>query len=252
MKIRTAELSQTGGRPGNEDSVRCKQQDSNLAAVVADGLGGHGGGQIASSLTVDTIIDLFLTNPQINPDNIKSVFEAANQQVLVKQTPDCRMKSTGVALFFKDNEAIWAHVGDSRLYHFHNGKLAFQTTDHSVSQMAVLSGQITSSQIRFHEDRNKVLRAFGSTENIRTEISPILKLEGDFDAFLLCTDGFWEYVLEEEMESDLLRAKNPSEWLSFLTRRLEERITGNNDNYTAAAIFIINNRKEDGNEKSTL
>lgn len=239
MKFITAECSSQGGRKYNEDSLRLTVEASMLIAVVADGLGGHGGGHIASSLAVDTITELFIANPEINTANIQGVFESANQRVLAAQTPDCQMKSTGVALFIKNNVAIWAHAGDSRLYHFSEGKLVFQTKDHSVSQMAVFSGEITPSQIRFHEDRNRVLRAFGNDDNIKTEISPIQTLDKDFHAFLLCSDGFWEYVLDEEMEIDLAKSTSPDEWLSFMLQRLGNRVDGNNDNFTAAAVFVI-------------
>lgn len=237
MRFMTAECSMQGGRSYNEDSVRCVKHDSMLVVTVADGLGGHGGGQIASSLASQTITDLFTANPEISIPNIQRIFEAANRKVLTAQTPACQMKSTGVALFIKNDTAIWGHAGDSRLYHFVNGRLVFQTSDHSVSQMAVLSGEIKPSQIRFHEDRNKVLRAFGNDENIKTEVSPVQKLDHEFHTFLLCTDGFWEYVLEEEMEIDLAKSQTPSEWLSFMTQRLGKKVNGKNDNFTAAAVF---------------
>lgn len=238
MKLITAECSFQGGRSYNEDSIRCVKQESALAAVVADGLGGHGGGQVASTLAAETIISLFTANPEISASNIQSIFETANKNVLDAQTPSCQMKSTGAALFIMDDSAIWAHAGDSRLYHFINGRLAFQTIDHSVSQMAVVSGEITPSQIRFHEDRNKVLRAFGNNECIKAEISDVYKLGNGFHSFLLCTDGFWEYVLEEEMEIDLSKSQTPSEWLSFMIHRLSERVDGKNDNFSAAAVFV--------------
>lgn len=238
MSLITAKLSMQGGRPYNEDSVRCIEQGSILVVTVTDGLGGHGGGQIASSLAAETITDTFISNPDINVSNIQMIFESSNEKVLSSQTPACQMKSTGVALFIKDNAAIWAHVGDSRLYHFIDGRLAFQTRDHSVSQMAVMSGDISPSQIRFHEDRNKVLRAFGNDGHIKTEISEVYRLKDKFHSFLLCTDGFWEYVLEEEMEIDLAKSQTPSQWLSFMTQRLDKRVDGKNDNLTAAAVFV--------------
>ncbi len=245
MKYMTAECSMKGGRSYNEDSVRWAKQDSMLTVAVADGLGGHGGGEIASSLAAESITNLFTANPEISTSNIQQIFEAANLKVLAAHTPTCQMKSTAVALFIKNNIALWAHVGDSRLYHFINGRLVFQTSDHSVSQMAVLSGEIKPSQIRFHEDRNKVLRVLGNAESIKTEISPAQKLEVGFHAFLLCTDGFWEYVLEEEMEIDLSKANTPNEWLSFMIQRLSKRVHGKNDNFTAAAVFALNSKVEE-------
>jgi serine/threonine protein phosphatase PrpC len=65
------------------------------------------------------------------------------------------------------------------------------------------------------------------------------QLGNHFHAFLLCTDGFWEYVLEEEMEIDLTKSNTPSEWISFMTQRLAKKVNGKNDNFTAGAVFTI-------------
>jgi len=103
--------------------------------------------------------------------------------------------------------------------------------------MAVLMGDITAEQIRFHEDRNRVLRALGG-ENAKAEVSEALKIGRGKTAFLLCTDGFWEYVYENEMEQTLRKARTPEEWLQSMERILKERVCGDNDNYTAAAVLI--------------
>jgi serine/threonine protein phosphatase PrpC len=103
--------------------------------------------------------------------------------------------------------------------------------------MAVFAGEITPAQIRFHEDRNKVLRALGNDLDIKPEISMPLQLASGFHAFLLCTDGFWEYVLEEEMEIDLSKSHAPQEWISLMLQRLYKRVDGANDNFSAIAVF---------------
>jgi len=102
----------------------------------------------------------------------------------------------------------------------------------------VFSGEITVEQIRHHEDRNRVHRAFGGDDSIKAEISSPLSLESGFHAFLLCTDGFWEYVLEPEMEFDLVTGETPNDWLQLMVQRIVQRAPKNNDNYTAAAVFI--------------
>ena len=127
------------------------------------------------------------------------------------------------------------HVGDSRLYYFRNGRLEKQTLDHSVSQIAVLMGEIPQEGIRFHADRNRVLRALGSG-NAKPDISPLMELKED-TAFLLCTDGFWEYVYEREMEETLKEAREPAVWLEKMRGILEKRIPEGNDNFSAAAVF---------------
>jgi serine/threonine protein phosphatase PrpC len=240
MKIEVASCSETGGRDYNEDSVRIFNQDGICSVVVADGLGGHGGGQLASSTAADTITEGFCKDPQIDESIVRQLFSQANDDVIKLQNSSKKMKSTGVALFINESAVIWAHVGDSRLYHYSDGRLSAQTLDHSVSQMAVFSGEITLDQIRHHEDRNKVLKAFGAGEDITAEVSSGLELGSGFHAFLLCTDGFWEYVLEPEMEIDLAKSVTPDDWLRSMCRRLKQRVPDNHDNYSAAAVFLNN------------
>jgi serine/threonine protein phosphatase PrpC len=238
MKIEVAFCSEPGGREYNEDSVRIVNQSGICSVVVADGLGGHGGGLLASSAAADTITESYGKNPQVDESTVRSLFTQANEDVIKLQSSSKKMKSTGVALFIKEKAAIWAHVGDSRLYYYLDGRLVTQTLDHSVSQMAVFSGEITLEQIRHHEDRNKVLKAFGAGEEITTEVSTELTLESGFHAFLLCTDGFWEYVLEAEMEIDLAKSVTPDDWIHSMCHRLKQRVPDNHDNYSAAAVFI--------------
>jgi len=238
MQIEVASCSYQGGRDYNEDSVLYLERDGVCAVVVSDGLGGHGGGQIASSVVAEFITHTFIENPKIDREYIRQLFEQANAIVVNEQSPVLKMKSTGVAFFINDGSAIWGHAGDSRLYHFVDKRLTDQTLDHSMSQMAVFSGEITAEQIRHHDDRNRVLRAFGGDEHIKAEISAPLSLESGFHAFLLCTDGFWEYVLEPEMEHDLADTETPYDWLQAMMQRIVRCAPAGCDNYSAAAIFV--------------
>ena len=238
MLIETASCSYQGGRTYNEDCVRCLTGDGVCAVVVADGLGGHGGGQIASAIAADTILRLFEKDPMTEPESIHCLFEQANMEVVKAQTPAQKMKSTGVALFINDSALTWGHAGDSRLYHFKDGILVAQTLDHSVSQMAVYSGEITAEQIRCHADRSKVLRAFGNDEGFKAEISPRQTLQAGFHAFLLCTDGFWEFVREHEMEIELAKSETPHDWIGAMIQRIARRVPKDHDNFSAVAVFL--------------
>ena len=245
--VEVASYSDKGGRDYNEDSVAVFEGEDRVCVIVADGLGGHGGGKTASETASGLMARAFANSPDpVDEQWLNEIFDSANQAVLYHQTARCRMKTTCVALFIRDGGAWWAHAGDSRLYHFVDGALEFCTMDHSVSQMAVLSGEITRAQIRFHEDRTKVLRALGADEDIKADIDYAPVFDGRFHAFLLCSDGFWEYVLEGEMEIDLSKAQTPGEWIGYMTERLEKKVSGKNDNYTAAAVFVIPDEADDG------
>ena len=231
----TASYTDIGGRAENEDSVRqIRLGEDQLCLVVADGLGGHGGGAQASAAAADTICRGW--RGAADPEDLKRLIWKGHEAVTAIQTPQCAMKSTVVALALAGNRAAWAHVGDSRLYHFVDGRLMFQTRDHSASQVAVLMGEITVDQIRFHEDRNRVLRALGQEGTPNVETGERALIPGRH-AFLLCSDGFWEYVLEDEMAADLAGAADPLDWLARMRKRLISRVPADNDNNTAAAAW---------------
>lgn len=237
MKISTAYISDVGGREKNDDTVLMMPQEDGICVFVGDGLGGYDGGRIASSTAANMIEEYRKNKSFLNDSNMQEAVILADQAVCEQQKiRNGRMKTTLVVLSVEDDLAKWMHVGDSRLYHFTDGKLRRQTMDHSVSQVAVLMGEITQNEIRFHEDRNRVLRALGS-ENAKPDISSTIKLSGQRDAFLLCTDGFWEYVYENEMEQTLERAESPEQWLDEMLKLLKLRVPKDNDNFSAAIVF---------------
>ena len=173
----------------------------------------------------------------LTDERLQEAAEAAHKAVCkVQQEKEGKMKTTLTFLAIEAGRARWMHVGDTRVYHFRGSVLQTQTMDHSVSQMAVLMGEITPREIRFHEDRNRVLRALGG-DNAKPELSHTVMLTGGEDVFLLCTDGFWEYVYEEEMEALLKKCASPKKWLAEMEKLVHSRAPSDNDNFTAAAVF---------------
>ena len=235
--MRTASYTDIGGRECNEDSVRIIRHGGAVCALVADGLGGHGHGDAASRAAAEAIAGAW--QGEADEEALRALVRSANERVLALQGPLCSMKTTLVLLAVRENTAVWAHVGDSRLYCFIDGRLKAQTLDHSVAQMNVLLGEITPEEIRFHEDRSRVLRALGQEDELKIDTGR-RELGPGRSAFLLCSDGFWEYVLEEEMERDLQAATDPEDWLRCMRKRLLERVRGENDNNTAAAVWAEN------------
>lgn len=233
--IRYATYSDAGGRPCNEDSVAVRNPSpTRLCAVLGDGLGGHGGGQIASAAAVDLICGGWegISTPEL----LVQLSRSAHSKVLSLQTPACEMKTTIVILAIDGDRFDWAYAGDSRLYHFLDGRIVFQTRDHSASQIAVMLGQITPEEIRFHEDRSRIFRALGQRDGGEVSAGEADLAPGRH-AFLLCSDGFWEYVLESEMESTLAEADSPEDWLRRMRAIHASRTPTDNDNHTAAVIW---------------
>jgi len=239
MKFFSETFTGAGGRPYNEDSVGVWQMRGGLLAIAADGLGRHGGGDIASKIAVDVLSSHCLHTPSMAQEAVLEGFAKANQAVLARQTPACEMKSTAALLLCLEDSAAIAHIGDTRGYHFSGGRVAFQTTDHSVSQLAVMQGEITPAQIRFHADRSRLIKALGNeTDQPGAQFHRMDRLRPG-DAFLLCSDGFWEYVTEAEMEADLQKSATPGAWLSLMLRRVGRRVDGKHDNLSAIAVFCV-------------
>lgn len=245
LTLHTAFLSKTGGREYNEDCLGKQQlENGNSCWVVTDGLGGHGAGEIAAQLTVQSITETFTQHSAISVENLRYLLNQANQHILTAQsaTPNGKdMASTVVALLLNDRYAVWAHSGDSRLYRFRNNRYELLTTDHSMAQLLIRMDELDAEQLRHHPDRNILLHCLGR-DTFRVDVSKVEKL-CENDVFLLCSDGFWEYVLEQEMLADLYTTTSLTTWLSILEQRLLNRVTeqgkqNRHDNYTALAVKI--------------
>jgi serine/threonine protein phosphatase PrpC len=243
MKFHTALVTSKHGRTSNQDCAGYVLLDGLGCWVVADGLGGHNGGEIASRLAVERITAAFEANPGIAPEALGSYLQAAQEAILDRQQAQpelASMRTTVVLLVANNQAATCAHLGDSRFYHFRQGKIIFQTKDHSVPQALVNAGELAPEALRFHEDRSRLLRALGEDSELRLVIASRQEIQPG-DAFLLCTDGFWEYVMEEEMHQALAIADTPLAWLKemehVLRHRTEERQNKRADNYTAVSVF---------------
>jgi serine/threonine protein phosphatase PrpC len=240
MSFMTDSVSRIGGRELNEDSYGFFEMNNAACWVVADGLGGHRGGEAASRIAVDAALASFRVTPEFSTPALQRHLEAAQQAVLKAQKDQptlSTMRTTIVVLLTDSLRVLWAHVGDSRLYCLENGRIVSCTKDHSVVQAMVSAGELSANQIRHHEDRNRLLRCLGNSEN---EFRPTILSEARTlyrgTAFLLCTDGFWEYVTEPEIEVDFAKGEGIRDWLALMEDRLLERVTENNDNYTAIAV----------------
>lgn len=151
------------------------------------------------------------------------------------------MKTTLVILEIEKERIRWGHIGDSRLYYFVNGRIRERTLDHSVPQMLVSAGEIKEKAIRHHPDRNRLLRVLGTDgddEPVNYQESEVVKRTGG-QAFLLCTDGFWELIEEKKMEAALKKASTPDQWIAAMQEIICKNGRGTNmDNYSAVAVWV--------------
>lgn len=241
MNIISAQLSKPGARRNNEDCIGSVRTEVYSCYIVADGLGGHAAGEVASKLCVDCLLSYFETVKEIDADVISRGLELAQEALLKKQQSDIRlsdMRTTASVLVTNGIDLYLAYAGDSRFYRFFNNKVVFQSPDHSVPQRLYEGGLISMDEIRHHEDRNRLLRVMGSPEKFRPEILRMEKPPEIGDRYLLCTDGFWELVDEGEMEDALALCPTPRDWLTKIERMITARLKENSDNYSAVMIYL--------------
>ncbi len=234
MIIDCAKYSGCGGHNINEDSVFCGRD----LFIVADGLGGHGNGSQASSAAVEYISSNYHGN--ISVEEITRILEGANAEV---NSLDNGSRTTAAAAFFTDDSLRFANVGDSRVYYFRKNKIIAMTKDHSVCQASVDMGEMSFEDIRSNGDRSRLLKVLGNDPqlNLKKLYEPIEVMDGD--AFIICSDGFWEYVHEREMEADLLKAENAEMWMRTMLKRHLLRSENNGDNYSVICGIIRSDKK---------
>ena len=235
-------LSLPGGRDNNEDYITKASHGDDMCFILCDGLGGHDCGEVASAYVAGVVAEEFSLYGD-SPNFLADAFNKAQQGLLKLQEErgmTNAMKTTMVVLVVTSELIKWAHIGDSRLYHFYGDFTKYERTrDHSMVQILKDMGEIDEGQMRHHEDRNKLLRVMGaewSTKNF--DLSAVLE-RGEPKAFALMTDGFWEYVLEEEMMELLRNTQSIDEWLRAMEELVLQRADmTRTDNYSAICVKL--------------
>lgn len=231
-----------GGRRENEDSVAVYEKHGGGIFVVADGLGGHMYGKQASECVAATLTEAWKNS---EPAEIKELGDwlsqqvsEANQALLEKQEQTrSNMKSTVAVLAFSAiGRAAWANTGDSRLYHIRGDKLCGITEDHSVAYKKYKAGEISRAQIATDEDQSCLLKALGNQRRWEPDVTEIDLESGD--AFMLCSDGMWEYLSDHEVLTDCLKAANAKQWAELLLLRVMGRVMPGNDNLTVLTVKL--------------
>ena len=242
-------ISRTGGRERNEDACGYWTGASSAFAcyVLADGAGGHGGGDVASQLVVETVLDRYAHHPVATRDDVLDLLSKANNAVISAQASDRRladMRSTAVLLEIDARRqcAFWGHVGDSRLYCFDQGRLVHRTKDHSLVQGMLDAGLLHNSNSLSALDRNVLTGSLGAIDSFSPEVleEPYPIVDGN--AFLLCSDGFWSAFSDATIESMLQGSASPESWLNTMEQSLSAKLGPGADNYSAIAIWFTDHR----------
>ena len=243
MQLEIASLTQQGARAYNEDRLAHWSDGRHAICVVADGAGGHGGGDVAAELVCEAVVRAFAAAPSLEAEVLRAIVLRANEQILARQHEGGRlaqMRSTVVLAAF-DLEAArmrWVHCGDSRAYLFRAQMIVARTTDHSVVQQMVASGMLDEEGARQHPQRNMLLSALGTgADEVEIEVSDPMRLEPG-DALLLCSDGVWEPLGDDALHLALCASGSAAQWSSALGAAVAQRAKPEQDNYSAFVVWV--------------
>ena len=190
-------------RASNQDALLLQPGKYGLYGV-ADGMGGHKAGDIASMMAV-TLMKRFLSDVKPTGEQLRKGIEEANQMIYEEQLYRSELSGMGTTLtvIWEDKKRIFlGHVGDSRAYLLRDNTLRQVSQDHSMVAEMVRDGLITQEEARRHPYRNIITRALGTDTTVDVDVTEIEKRAGDI--YLLCSDGLSEYVREEQMRQLLL------------------------------------------------
>lgn len=237
--------SRQGGRDENQDSCGYKETPFGFLVVVCDGMGGGPAGANASMLAVQSIIQEVDKAAQAQTPSVvlKNAIIATNvilRRTIREHRELMGMGTTCVAALFSTNNVVVAHVGDSRLYQFRNGKLLFKTADHSVVGELVRRGEITEEEAKRAENSNVITRSLGISDSVEVEMNVLSIIPND--RIVLCTDGVWGMLHEKDLMDSLCKKERIDIILPRLLNRIEllgkSKPKGNYDNLSLGIIHI--------------
>ncbi len=241
LSVTAVQRSYVGGRAQNEDFTAIAQQGAYWCLVVADGAGGHSHGATAARVAVNKIIDGFRARPPTDADDLAELLLDGHDAVLAAQRKPRKLMHATIVVLIVDPQAglaRWGHVGDSRLYALRWGGVAHVTRDDSVVQRMVDSGFISAETARSHPQKNRLMAALGARIDVRPTVAREPYRLEDGDAFLLCTDGWWDFVSAPEIEQSLALCGDADGWLDSMATLIARRAHRGNDNFSAIGCWV--------------
>ncbi|MEJ2687678.1 MAG: protein phosphatase 2C domain-containing protein [Gammaproteobacteria bacterium] len=233
--------SRLGDRTSNQDRCIARERKSAVLLVLADGMGGHAGGDLAAQRLVDEYGRRFEASHLPLPDPeafLRSTLERAHGSILEAgqaQHPPIQPRTTAVACLIQHGQAHWLHVGDSRLYLLRDGHVLTRTKDHTFVEDMHQQGMLTSEEIARHPMRNYVTRCVGGTlESPLPTMGAPVGLQPN-DLLVLCSDGFWSALPQNRIE-ELADDADLTVGLDTLSEAAQRASYPHSDNITAVAL----------------
>lgn len=237
-------ISETGPvRDHNEDCIAFsfpENDKKNLIAVVADGMGGHNAGEVASKMACKIVLDYCLREwDNDSPEALlQNAFHQAHQEIIAAGESNSEqegMGTTATAVIIRHNQYYLGHIGDSRAYLFRDESLSQLSTDHTLVNEMFKSGEITKVERDHHPMNNVLLQALGTLPTINPQISSSALALEEGDRLLLCSDGVYDALSEDDL-TELLKMRRAEFVLECLSAVANSRRAS--DNFSALLIDI--------------
>lgn len=245
MQVEYAEITLVGAREENQDRI-ASAINSHAAIIAAfDGMGGHAEGARAAELSRRALLTRFASQPQPLVDPLAFLhltLGAAHTEMVaigLHLPLEARPRATGAVCIVQDGAAWWAHVGDSRVYHLRSGAVIARTRDHSHVEMLVQEGLISSSQAQSHPMRNFVETCLGGDPMLPEMLIGRCARVLPGDTLLVCTDGFWGNLLDEDIAASLYSGVPLPTALQAITEFSVRRAGVAADNASVAALKVL-------------
>lgn len=238
MRYQFALHTLTGARPYNQDRIACAERDNALLMVLADGLSGYAGGEVAAQALVDTTIQAFqkIRQPAIARPSLFLALCVMHAHKLINRraraTPGLTPRTTCVLCLVQNGYAYWAHVGDSRLYHFRRGAVLSRTLDHTQTESLRREG--AGAEARRLPGKGDLLKCVGGAQRPVISLGRETSLQTG-DALLLCSDGVWRAYEDSELAA-ALRYDTMEESVEELLLGAETRMGAACDNLSAITL----------------
>lgn len=246
MIVETASNSLIGDREENQDRLTLLRRGDTLMVAVIDGMGGHEAGAEAAQTAIDTLHRLFACAelPCADPaEFLENLVQAAHHDVVElgsARDPGAKPRATCVLALIQGDQAVWAHIGDSRVYLLRDHGVHTRTRDHSHVEILLQEGLISEEEFRLHPLRNYVEYCLGGEPGDATvTVSDVHTLEpGDY--ILLCSDGLWSGVEDKDIAHLIGQDETPDQLQETLDRLLHHAVAmcePQADNTTAAVVL---------------
>jgi protein phosphatase len=207
--------------------------------IVADGMGGHKAGRMASELAVNTLSKTYFSSTSVDIlESLRAAFQAANTEIFTYGSNNpgfTGMGTTCCALVLRDGRAFIGHIGDSRIYQITKRRITQLTQDHSKVAEMVRRGIITKEEARTHPERSHLYRALGTRPTLEADFFDDIPLTRT-KSFLMCTDGLYNHIEEWELHQTVL-SHAPQEACTLLVDMANDR--GGQDNITVQIIQLV-------------